>query len=121
LKDIGGVYQGYYYPAASYCYSYTPNVADGEEMNDMFGVHKWYLPTYAEMARVWYCQYKDLFDKASNEKAHNFFKKLGGEYWTSTENSINSAWMCNFGDEYMWTLGNDKNTTLLKVRPVAKF
>lgn len=121
VAKLGSTYQGYYYPAASYCYAYTPSVADGESMSDKFTIHNWYLPSYAEVARIWYCQYKTLFNKASDEKAHNFFKKLGGEYWTSTENSSSSAWMCSFNGDYMWTLGSDKGIELLKVRPVARF
>ena len=120
IAKLGAVYQSYYYPAASYCYAYKPSINEGELLDSKFEVHNWYLPTYAECARIWYCQYKSLFDKAADEKIHGFFKKLGGDYWSSTENSQDNAWICSFGGSYMWGLGQTKSSTR-RVRPVARF
>lgn len=43
------------YPAASYCYAYEPQVAPGEELNDKFKIHNWYLPSVSELLHMWKC------------------------------------------------------------------
>lgn len=46
----------FYYPAASFCHAYTPSV-NGVALSPQLGVHKWYLPTPAEMVRIFWAVY----------------------------------------------------------------
>jgi hypothetical protein len=118
-SKLGVEYQAYYYPAASYCYAYSP---DCEELDDKFKTHNWYLPTYAEVARAWYCQHTGLFAKAISVNDHNFFSALEANYWTSTEQGTNNVWDAGISGTSMWQVPADKSVTANKrVRPVARF
>ena len=118
-SKLGSAYQAYYYPAASYCYAYSP---DCEELNDKFKTHNWYLPTYAEVARAWYCQYTGLFAKAISVNDHNFFTVMEANYWTSTEQGTNQVWDTGISGTSLWQVPADKSVTANKrVRPVARF
>jgi hypothetical protein len=39
----------FYYPAASYCYAYEPNV---EGLAKQFKAHNWFLPSDGELIRI---------------------------------------------------------------------
>lgn len=120
-NKLGEKYQAYYYPATSYCYAYKPTVKENEQLNEKFNPHNWYLPTYAEMARVWYWQKKGLYNLASNKNDHNFFTLMnGGNYWTSTENSSSNVWPISMSGEELWSITIDKSSKGY-VRPVASF
>lgn len=125
LQDValqGSKYQGFYYPAASYCYAFEPTVKDGETLNESFKPHKWYLPTHAEVSRIWYCQSKNLFATAADKNGHNFYTAMNGNYWTSTESDNNKAWKLELGST-CWGIPKEKNSIseMGRVRPVARF
>lgn len=105
----------YYYPAASYCYAYTPDVVG---LDSKFLKHNWYLPTFGELARVFYCEQKS---KYSNAIKLNIYKKLASSTWTSTEFNANQVWAFISSGSYLFTTGSDKATITMVVRPVARF
>ena len=122
-------YRQYYYPAASMCYAYEPQVKPGEVLNDKFKAHKWWLPSSGELARI--CYYKFQGSDYSNSQA--VFAKafntgvLSFSYnwtWTSTEVYNATAWVVNFhtgviyGERYYY--GSKSNTTNY-IRAVAAF
>lgn len=101
LTSIQPSYTGFYYPAASYCYAYKPtqSLKEFETLNnDIFGAHKWFLPSTAELALFWYQVH-------NNEVFKNIFYKNNEQYvipneafiWTSTEGSdANKAYAMQF-------------------------
>lgn len=107
----------YYYPAASYCYAYTPDV---ENLHPNFSKHNWYLPTFGELARVFYCEQKSKFNNAIELELYNRLRNT----WTSTEYNSSSVWAftkSGTGDgAYVFTVGSSK-TSKMFVRPVARF
>ena len=94
-------YTGFYYPAASYCYAYKPTqeLKEFESLNtNLFGVHKWFLPSAAELGLFWYQVH-------NNEEFINIYYKSSEEciipsdsfIWTSTEGGdVNKAYTIQF-------------------------
>ena len=124
-------YRQYYYPAASMCYAYEPQVKPGEVLNDKFKAHKWWLPSSGELARICYYKFQGsdysnsqaVFAKAFNTGVLSF--SYGYSWtWTSTETYNTSAWVVNFhtgtiyGERYYY--GSKLNTTNY-IRAVAAF
>ena len=125
MQDIaknGNEYTTYYYPAASYCYAYSPDVKEGELMNDKFSKHNWYLPSHGELMRIWYCQNSGMFTKAIS--THKSFTRMNGTYWSSSESDSNNAWYATFDNaeniESTFTIYTGKGNSYA-VRPVARF
>ena len=54
-----------YYPAASYCFAYQPNVPN---LSDKFKKYNWFLPSSGELARILYYIYQSL-DRNNNGTA----------------------------------------------------
>lgn len=46
--------QCYYYPVASYAYAYIPTIKNNEVLNPKFGLHKWWLASSGEAARIYW-------------------------------------------------------------------
>lgn len=91
------------YPAASYCYSFTPSVNEGEELDSRFGIHNWYLPTMSELLYMWKCNcptmvgttqvagwgYCEKLKEAGVWKEPNidWNSNSGPSYWSSNQRS----------------------------------
>lgn len=90
-------YGQYYYPAASYCYAYTPELPSNEKLADKFGEGRWALPSVGEMSRlVWYQNQgyiiggnNNIFAQGVTDLRYN--PMTSGNYRTSTECSGNSS------------------------------
>ena len=94
-------WKGFYWPPASRCYAYQPSVKPGEVLSDKFKAHMWWLPSCAEMARIWYLDRvepnntnpQNIFGFAKSAEGGRVFSALGSNtYWTSTEYSATHAW-----------------------------
>ena len=116
-------YAQYYYPAASLCYHFEPQYAEGEVIAECFKRHKWTLKAQGDLMRVYWYQshgYSDddpyaIFARA---KASGKFTPLSGVVWSSSEPSAGSAWSVDFN------LGNLYGTYKYNsnaVRPSAAF
>lgn len=116
----GDIAKNYYYPAASYCYAYTPDVEDKYIKDAKFEKHKWYLPTFGELARIYYCEQNSIFADAMNVNKHNIYTKLSTNTWSSTEYNDNQTWACALSTGYIFTTGSNK-TSNFAVRPVTRF
>ena len=111
-------YRQLYYPAASVCYAYEPEVNAGEVLNDKFKAHNWFLPTCGQLLRMYY-YYASAFhtnDKLGDDYntgetifAHAY-RLSGGKfsnftvsyYWSSTEYSAWSySWYIYFTSGYI--------------------
>ena len=108
----------YYYPAASYCYAYTPT-AD-PNLDDRFKEHNWFLPAIGDVVRIMYHQDKTEGEDAIFNKAFNDGKmdRLGST-WSSTEYNQRSASYCPISGrvpEYGYMKANSN-----AVRPICKF
>lgn len=107
----------YYYPAASRCWAYEPSATD---MNDKFKKHNWWLPTMAEMSRIWYCWKTGIFVRPIKD---NVFVDYGTkQYWTSSEQNATNTWYVEFSisSDYLWTYYASKSVNY-HVRPVTRF
>ena len=96
LGDIqyGKKWSQLYYPAASVCYAYEPQISrDKEILPDKFKRHNWFLPTGGVYGRIYWYLYKyengnlivrddSPFASAIN---HGKFKIIAGTLWASTE------------------------------------
>ena len=97
-------YQQYYWPAASYCYAYEPEVMDGEELAPQFKAHNWYLPANGELARqYWYYRQGlasdlNIFATAINNSIMTNF--TSSYRWSSSEYYQYVAWYINFSNGY---------------------
>jgi hypothetical protein len=73
-----------YYPAASYCWAYQPNVSN---LNDKFKEHNWFLPACGDVARIAFYSYC-LYDNNDIDESlmpdyenYNKFKSINtGKY-----------------------------------------
>ena len=130
--DKGNNYKQYYYPAASECYAYQPNVKKGEVLLDKFKAHHWWLNSHGELARMYYYHShgynitkedaKAIFAKASDL---GVLKQFGTNvsYWSSTEISSTSSWYISFTDggiDYSGGFLTYKNCNY-DVRPICAF
>lgn len=102
IADNGGAtkYQQYYWPAASFCYAYEPEVDNNEELADKFKAHNWYLPAIGELIRqYWYYRQTtasdlNIFAAAINNGIMNDF--TASSRWSSSEFYLTNAWLVNF-------------------------
>ena len=91
-------YQQYYYPAASYCNAYVPNVGNTQTLAEPFTEGHWFLMSSGEMARCsWYTMKGYDLGVANNIFAQakadlTFVAFSDAWYWTSSENSEVFAW-----------------------------
>ena len=107
----------YFYPASSRCWAYQPNVAG---LNDKFKKHNWWLPTIAELARIWYCWKKGIFSRPVKDGVFADYKAQ--TYWTSSEQGAQTAWYLEFAtnSDYAWAFYGQKSANQ-HVRPVTRF
>lgn len=106
IKDIitshsnNSNYQEYYYPAASLCYAYSPNVGNAD-LDERLGAHHWYLMSIGELARMsfhlrkgdtigteWACFAKAL-------QLGKMTKPVSDWYWSAAECTSLSTWESN--------------------------
>ena len=118
-------YQQYYFPPASYCYAYEPSVnKEGFSLADKFKKHNWWLPSCAELARLyWYHSkgYTNGVDNAIFAKARTaglFAAFSPANYWSATEYSNPIAWNIHFSSG---TISNVGKFSTYAVRAVAAF
>ena len=83
-------YSEYYFPAASYCYAYEPQVKEGEVLLSKFSAHHWYLPAEGELIRL--CWYKLFGARYDDDKIGNIFK-----------NAINSGKFNQYSNQWYWS------------------
>ena len=102
-KNSGATkYRDFYYPPASQCHSYEPNVISGEILSDCFKSGKWFLPSTGELARLyWWSTHNEAQEPVSNgifakHIVEGRFAALAGSYWTSTECNSTTAWYIGF-------------------------
>ena len=102
-------YQQYYWPAASYCYAYEPEVMKGETLSPKFQAHNWYLPAIGELCRqYWYYRQGlasdlNVFAKAINNGVMSDY--TASNRWSSSENYQAHAWSVNFSNGYFSSYG----------------
>ena len=98
-QSNAGYYREYYFPAASFCYAYQPNVKTPEGLAEKFKAHNWWLPSSGELSRIiWYNLHG--YDSSVGDKNSIFAKayelgvmpQLTGWFWSSTEYSSTGAW-----------------------------
>lgn len=96
-------YQQYYYPAASYCNAYVPELdKDTKTLAEPFTEGHWFLMSSGEMARCsWYAMKGYNVGVANNifaqAKADLYFEAFSSitYYWTSSEFSEFNSWNLN--------------------------
>lgn len=103
----------YYYPPASLCLAYSPNISSGQELDARFGRRYWWCPICSELNAIYKAQTDGKFD---NAVALGVFSKLSGNYWSCQEYNGGNAYYVNSGG----TGSNYKNHSYL-VRAVAAF
>ena len=121
-------YQEIYYPAASKCYAYDPTIfsslKEGEELNEKFSIHNWFLPSIGDLARLyWYHRQgydtnteNAIFAKPMSESGFKQFSS--SNHWSSTECSSASSWFVGFSDG---RIGNTNKSSSYVVRPCVAF
>ena len=114
LVSLMSVYSNtYYYPPASLCLAYSPNISSGQELDARFGRRYWWCPICSELNAIYKAQTAGSFD---NAVALGVFTKLSGIYWSCQEHYDNSAYNVNSGG----TNNYNKNYSCI-VRAVAAF
>ena len=93
LQPLSDIKRAMYHPAASFCHAYTPAIS-GVAVTPQLGVHKWYLPSAAEFARMaWSEWFGDKYPESEGGPGNvmaNFYAATGrrvgrGAYaWVST-------------------------------------
>ena len=118
-------YQQYYYPAASYCFAYQPDIKASEELADSVKPNRWFLPSIGELARLSFYQ-KNGVEGASkysiftNAYEDGKFTQFGSSwYWSSAEYNETNAWNCNPQSGQVYNNYNKYNANV--VRPVVAF
>ena len=130
-SSMGAAYKELYYPAASYCYAYEPDV---KNLADKFKAHNWWAASYGELIRAYfyYNQSKDP-DKANNP--FNVYEKgiqlglfdswINTYEFTSSENSgniIRSYGPIGYYSKYdLIQASNKAKNTTGYIRPLCKF
>ena len=142
-NDMYTIKQGYLYPAASLCYAYEPMV---ENLNDKFKKHNWYLPTFTELARLWFymntidCEFGKMISANILQRFDDSYETAGPNgnrrkfYWSSTERSIkyahciqprttsNAPYIYIGIETYKCAQpGPGENYSQFRIRPVARF
>lgn len=105
-------YRQFYYPAASLCNSFEPEVKKGEVLTDCFKAGKWFLPSCGELGRIYWYHRKGyevknpeaIFAKAVAEGKMS--QITNAYYWSSTERNMNLAWLIGFSDGLVSNTGN---------------
>lgn len=124
VAEMGATkYKQFYYPAASACNAYEPEVKAGEELAETFRQGHWALPSEGELCRlVWYHSkgYETGVDNAifARGKVEGKFTALSSWAWSSTEGNSASCWGAGFASLTTYT-GNKYYTGV--VRAVAAF
>lgn len=85
------IYSQYYYPQASYCYAYEPQIKG--DVNDKVSAHHWFLPSIGEVVRfIWHTlkgyNYENKYAIFSKGFADGIFVKQTG-LPSSTEDDSN--------------------------------
>lgn len=94
-------YQQFYFPSASLCHEYEPEIKPGEKIADSLKKGHWFLPSLGELARIyWYFKHDNEQREITNgifEKSitASIFATLKTLYETSTEASVSSAYIIN--------------------------
>ena len=109
-------YREYYYPVASMCYAYEPKVKPGEVLNDKFKAHKWWLPSFGELARIGYyvlqgysySNKQAIFASANNK---GLLSMPSSWVWSSTEYVEDYVYGLNFNTGEVYNTGNHKGFT----------
>ena len=107
----------YFYPATSRCWAYEPTAKD---MDVKFKKHNWWLPTIAELSRIWYCWKAGVFTRPVKDGV--FVDCSSKTYWTSSEQSATQVWYLEFSNsaDYAWAFYGAKSNSQ-QVRPVTRF
>jgi hypothetical protein len=93
------------YPAASHCYSYTPTVKQGEELNTKFAKHNWYLPSMSELLYMWKCSCPNMIGTEVNSVGLGHCEPLKtAGVWIEP-----SSWGNNSGPVY-WSSNQEDNS-----------
>lgn len=108
------------YPAASYCYCYTPTVKEGDVLNAKFTRHNWYLPSMSELLHMWICsgtnttyclnKCKQLKDAGIWVEPMAWDSSSGPTYWSSNQRNVNEAQLAIFRTTDMRTPNYDVTT-----------
>ena len=114
------------YPAASYCYVYTPTVKPGEVLNEKFTKHNWYLPSMSELLYMWKCSCPNMIGAQENKVGLGLCQELieagvwieptswgtssGPTYWSSNQSGSNNAKLGQFRTANFRTPTEDSTT-----------
>lgn len=120
--------QSYYYPAPTLCYVYEPEVKPGEILDKKFKRHNWYLPTFAEGARLYYYENKPNNDTTCPkfETDNTYTVATNSTIWTSTISANGHAWAVRpTSNDYIFIYPNQEVGLMglneYRVRPVCSF
>lgn len=124
-NDNSDSYRQFYYPAASRCYAYEPDVRFNETLADKFKAHKWWLPSAGEMVRMFYHSQVDRLPNISEAITNGLFTAVAPDgymgFWTSSKINGQSRIFHLRGS----ALYNDANSNYggknHMIRPVAQF
>ena len=99
----------FYFPAVSACYAYEPTVTTRETLSDKFRAHKWWLPSFGELCRIYWYHSKGYnggeYAIFSGPVAANTFTRfIASNYWSSSEGSETYAWGVNFTAGYVGSI-----------------
>ena len=106
-----------YYPAASYCHAYQPEVKPGEILNEKFTAHHWYLPSQVEIA-LFFFYYRLIYindPTNSMNKMSRFFDVINEEITSKITFDLNNYFSNT--DEY-W---NDKHIMSLRTNDLWQY
>lgn len=132
------------YPAASYCYCYTPTIKNGEVLESKFAKHNWYLPSLSELLWMWKCNCPNKIGAEDNQYGLGACQPLidagvwveptgwdsysGPSYWSSNQSGTAEARVGQFrtksfrGMSYDSTTGGASGSiSRYYVRACAKF
>lgn len=120
-------YQQYYYPAASYCNAYVPELdKDTKTLAEPFTEGHWFLMSSGEMARCsWYAKKGYNIGVANNIFAQakadfRFVDFISSEYWQSSEFSEDKSWSMGINNGVFNGFYGNKYKHLY-VRPAVAF
>lgn len=97
LKDSNSSkYSQWYYPSASYCYSYEPtaNKLGDTSLHSNFKAHQWYLPSLGELSRIYfyfYCNKQVNANASQNIIINNEIKTINWHKYDYFRKAFNSA------------------------------
>lgn len=116
------------YPAASYCYSYSPKIKEGENLNSKFITHNWYLPSMSELCYMWKCSCPDTIGSQDNPVGLGKCKVLidagvwveptswdtssGPSYWSSNQSGGSYAYIAQFRNKSFRTPSSTTDVTV---------